>query len=113
MATGSHLKVKSMGDAVLGVKLNGTTKTPEPESFRVVFPGGSVDITRCDDNSYWVHIARNIEDRCIGQDHIQPGYMIDGRVDIEGQHSGHELANKIDDPMVEHVAIRVALSPAS
>jgi len=46
MTTGSHLKIKKMGDAVLGVELKGNPKEPEPIYFRVVLPFGHVDIVR-------------------------------------------------------------------
>lgn len=56
MKTGSHLRIKPFGDNVLGVKLEGNPRKPEPDSFRVEFPGGEVDIERCTDGSYWVHV---------------------------------------------------------
>ena len=63
MKTGSHLRIKSMGDATLGVVLEGNPSKPEPESFRIHFPGGVVDIERCSDNSYWVHVIADQKDR--------------------------------------------------
>ena len=46
MQIGSHLKIKKMGDAVLGVRLEGNPEKPEPIHFRVVLPFGDVDIVR-------------------------------------------------------------------
>lgn len=59
MKTGGHLKIESMGTAVLGVTLEGDKRKPEPDSFMVRFPGGIVDIERCTDGSYWVHVIVN------------------------------------------------------
>ncbi len=50
-----------MGDAVLGVRLHGDPRRPEPDSFRVHFPGGVVDLERCTDGSYWVHVIADLK----------------------------------------------------
>ena len=64
--TGKHLKIKKMGDAVLGVKLEGNPQKPEPIYFRVVLPFGDVDIARCDGFQ---------QDRaCIRGRHTTPGH---------------------------------------
>jgi hypothetical protein len=52
--TGQHLKIKPLGDAVLGVELEGRPAKPEPIHFRVIFPGGVVDVTRVAEGDYWV-----------------------------------------------------------
>lgn len=70
MKTGGHLKIRSFGDNVLGVTLEGNPKKPEPISFRVEFPGGQIDIERCADNSYWVHVIAN--QRQMVEDHEGP-----------------------------------------
>jgi hypothetical protein len=56
------LAVEDFGTEVQGVRLRGDPKVrPEPETFRVVFPGGDVDVVRCEDGSYWVHVRVDTE----------------------------------------------------
>jgi len=62
MTTGSHLKIKKMGQAVMGVKLEGNPAKPEPTYFRVVLPYGHVDVVRTNNDDYWVHIGTNHPD---------------------------------------------------
>jgi len=58
-ATGSHLKIKKMGDNVMGVDLKGNPAKPEPIHFRVSFPGGDVDVARTEEGKNWVHVRVN------------------------------------------------------
>ena len=80
--TGSHLKIEKLGDAVLGVVLHGDRNRPEPESFRVHFPGGHVDISRCTDGTYWVHIGTPRADFA-SPDGEPMGEIFDMRIDRE------------------------------
>lgn len=68
MKTGAHLKIESFGSNALGVKLLGNPQKPEPDSFRVEFPGGVVDLERCVDGSYWVHIIASGKARIVDQE---------------------------------------------
>ena len=105
MRTGKHLKIESMGDAVLGVRLEGNPAKPEPIHFRVCFPGGDVDIVRCSDGSNWVHFRVNREDDMTGE----TGHLVDARIDAEGLPVGDKV-EILDDPRVYHVAFRVVVA---
>ena len=105
--TGQHLKIVSMGEAVLGVKLEGNPKKPEPIHFRVVLPFGDVDIVRCTDNTYWVHIRNNTYQQIAEEAAKQAGVFIDGRIDITGKHSSECDAGDFGHPDMYHMAVRI------
>lgn len=107
-ATGAHLKVRRMGDDVLGVELEGNPKKPEPDHFRVVFPGGDVDIARHSDGSYWIHVAVNRPGRGLYDPEAPTGQLLDGRVDVEGKSASETSAGDLSNPAAYHVAVRVA-----
>ena len=53
-------KIKLLGDK---------TKRPESAQHIIEFPGGAVEVSRCDDGTYWAHIILNNEagiDDCEG-----------------------------------------------
>lgn len=104
--TGAHLKIKSYGDAALGVELEGNPNKPEPPHFRVAFPGGDVDIARCDDGSYWIHVRVNHPDHDPIPDE-QTARVINGRLDIHGKSTSENNMGDFGDPNLYHVAIRV------
>ena len=109
MKTGAHLKIKSMGENVLGVKLEGNPKKPEPDYFRVMFPGGSVDVSRCDNGEHWVHIR--VDSPLDGGDPQRGtfGKLVDGRLDCRDESSSviHERNPDLDNPSLYHAAFRV------
>lgn len=111
MKTGSHLRIKSMGSAVLGVELKGNPKQPEPIHFRVVLPFGDVDITRCTDGSYWVHVRRNTEEQVQCDIAEQVGQFIDGRIDVTGKHASDCDAGDFGHPDMDHMAVRIGPKP--
>ena len=97
--TGSHLKIKSMGDAALGVRLEGDPQKPEPIHFRVQFPGGDIDIVRTADNEYWIHLR------------VENGTISDARLDIHGKPASETDVGDFNDPGLYHVALRVKETP--
>jgi len=105
--TGKHLRIKRMGDNVLGVELEGNPKKPEPIHFRVEFPFGDVDIVRTTDDDYWVHVRVNHPD-----DGDEPyrtmGRVTDARLDIKGKHASECDAGDFADENLYHLAVRVA-----
>jgi len=106
MKTGNHLKIESMGEKVLGVKLTGNPQKPEPIYFRVVLPFGDVDISRCSDNSYWVHIRTNKPDDGDRPDRIM-GKFTDARLDIIGKHASESDIGDFSNPNLYHAAIKI------
>ncbi len=104
------LKVERMGTEVQGVRLKGDPRSPEPTHFRVQLPGGDVDIVRCDDGSYWVHVRVDgtEEERSLS---VPVGGIIDARLDIRGKHASDVDVGDFADPKLYHVALRVAADP--
>lgn len=106
MQTGKHLKVVSMGTKVLGVRLEGNPNKPEPEHFRVVLPFGDVDITRCSDNSYWIHIRNNHPNDGDSPER-RMGKFIDGRIDLTSKHSSECDQGDFGHADMYHMAVRI------
>ena len=106
MATGSHLKIMSMGDNVMGVELLGDPKRPEPIHFRVMFPGGDIDIVRTTDNEYWAHIRVNRKADGWDPDR-QMGRLVDARLDSLSKHASEMNPGDFADPDLYHLAVRI------
>jgi hypothetical protein len=107
MQTGKHLKIKQFGDAVSGVILEGNPAKPEPIHFRVVLPFGDVDIVRCTDNSYWVHVRTNTVEDTIAVDTRKVGKFVDARIDLTNEHADNSRAIQFQDPNMNHLAVRI------
>ena len=109
METGQHLKIEQLGEKAMGVKLEGNPKKPEPIYFRVKFPFGDVDVTRCSDNTYWVHVRINKPDD--GDDPNRPfGKFIDARIDLTTKHANETNTGDFKDPNMYHMAVKVGPS---
>jgi len=90
----------------MGVQLEGNKAKPEPIHFRVMFPGGDVDIVRTTDGEYWVHVRRNRpEDVIAGGGKV--GHITDARLDILGMHSAEANTGDFANPNLYHLAVRV------
>jgi hypothetical protein len=92
------------------VRLKADIKTPEPESFRVAFPGGDVDVVRTSNNEFWVHVRVNkrgdgfdLSDGS-GRDY---GQILDARLDSIGKSSSEMSAGDFADPNLYHLAVRI------
>ena len=106
MKTGSHLKITQMGEKAMGVKLEGNSQKPEPIYFRVVFPFGDVDIVRCDNGDYWIHVRTN--NRNDGQDPDRDfGKFVDARIDLTDKHPKESNLGDFANPNMYHMAIKV------
>jgi hypothetical protein len=105
------LKVQRMGDNCQGVRLYGDPDSygPEPEYFRVVFPGGDVDITRTTDGDYWVHLAVNHPEHPhrYPTEGVQLGRVRDGRIDRVDQSVNETDHGDLGNANVYHIAARV------
>lgn len=100
------LKVEEFGTHAQGIRLKGDPRNPEPEHVRIVFPGGDVDVVRCDDGAYWVHIRRNRPDDCVAGS-AEEGVLRDGRMDLTSKGVHQTDQGDIRHPDLYHVAIRV------
>jgi hypothetical protein len=84
------------------------TKAVEPAQHIITFPGGSVEVSRCEDGTYWAHIARN---RADNQQPEDVGVFLDGRTDSDSE--GVFAPVKIEDRGIYHVAIRIGMADRS
>jgi len=108
--TGAHLKVRPFGSNVLGVRLEGDRRQPEPAEFRVSFQGGDISVVRCTDGSYWAHVS---------VDHEQAGWfdsgsmkaarLTDARLDIVGKHAAETNPGDFLNDGLYHLAVRIAI----
>ena len=103
-----RLKVRDFGTEVQGVELLGDRRNPEPESFRVAFPGGDVDVVRTTDNEYWVHVRINTPERDGPEEYGVHGKLVDARLDVQGKHASDTNVGDFADPGLYHLAVRVA-----
>lgn len=108
-ATGKHLKLQNMGDNVIGVVLEGDPKKPEPIHFRVMFPGGDIDIVRTSDNQdYWVHLRVDRPDD--GQDpyrKVMDARIVDARLDCRDKAVTDTDVGDFKNPSLYHMAVRI------
>ena len=109
--TGSHLRIRKLSDTstVFGLELEGNRSKPEPETFRVKFPGGDVDITRTTDNQYWVHVRVNHEGHggfVPGED--MPARIVDARLDSINKATHEMNVGDFRDDGLYHLAVRIA-----
>lgn len=107
--TGSHLKIISLGSAVLGVRLEGNPRKPEPDEFRVNFPGGDVSVVRCSDGTYWAHVRVDHENHGMFTTGVdKPHRIVDARLDINGIHAADVNVGDFKNPELYHLAVRIA-----
>jgi len=107
MKTGQHLKIQAMGENVLGVRLKGDPKNPEPIHFRVVLPFGDVDIVRTTTNDYWIHARVNHQDD--GDDPYRHfGKFTDARIDLTSEHTANVNTGDFAHPDMYHMAVRLS-----
>ena len=102
------LAVRYMGEEVQGVELRGDPRArPEPTHFRVALPFGDVDVARCSDGTYWVHVRVNSEDDARALDDQVAGKLLDARIDVRGKHASESDAGDFAHPDAYHVAVRI------
>lgn len=109
---GKHLKVISMGSNVKGVKLRGDVDTPEDIHFRVMFPGGDVDIVRTTDNDYWIHVrVDHPEDGGNPERPVQDARITDARLDLKNKATSQVDVGDFNSSELYHLAVRVTREP--
>lgn len=100
--------IQTFGEAVLGVTLKGDPCQPEPETFRVALPWGTVDITRSTDirnPDYWVHIrAHQPDDVHSG---FAEGEFKAARLDQTDKHAFESDLGNFNRPTLYHVAVKI------
>jgi hypothetical protein len=79
----------------------------EPHEVHLHFPGGIVSITRCTDNTYWIHAdLLDIKDPDNGNK-VQVGRVVGARIDCAGMHVNDANTGDLANPALEHLAIRI------
>ena len=101
-----RLKVTDFGSTVQGVTLKGDRRNPEPESFRVQFPGGDVDVVRTTDDEYWVHVRVNRPGNTLDEE-APLGRIVDARLDITDRHASETKVGDFENPNLYHLAVRI------
>lgn len=91
----------------VAIHVKGDIKNPEPSSAMIIFPGGNVEVSRCSDGSYWVHIKRNVE-KCHATGN-PAGEIIDSRIDYTPE---AWVKNPSIPPIpahedIQHIAVRI------
>jgi len=104
-----RLVVQDFGSKVQGVRLCGDKRNPEPESFRVAFPGGDVDVVRTTDGQYWVHVRVNRPEDANDGPGFVIGKLVDARLDVTGKPASDCDAGDFAHPGLFHLAVRVAV----
>lgn len=98
------------------------TKKIEPESHRIIFPGGCISVERTTTGEYWAHIALNTKDRHEYQNgdftethrSSKLGRIVDSRIDYDFD----EYSRRVDageppmprlpaDEKAYHVAVKI------
>lgn len=85
----------------------GNKTSPEPAFGIIKFPGGHVEVTRCDNGTYWAHIS--IKDDT--GDSSKNGKIVKSRFDYDYETSIKMNKNVVPIPEeqgIEHIAIRIA-----
>lgn len=109
-------RVTKMGDEVEGVRITGNPRNLEPESFRVAFPFGDVQVVRATEGvgcDYWVHVYVNNSrhgsyspDADSGE-YSAEGVIKDARLDQTDKNSRDTNLGDFGRPELYHVAVRV------
>lgn len=79
---------------------------PEKPYTIITFPGGSVEIARCEDGRYWIHAAVRGDDA----EGRAPGRIVDARMDFDGRYEDEgnaALRRAVEAGDCNHVAFLV------
>lgn len=81
----------------LTVIIAGDKRNPEPGTLIVKLPGGHVEVSRCSDGSYWVHLQV-----------IDPTNIIASRIEYAHKPLAASVADMPDAERVNKLALRIA-----
>jgi hypothetical protein len=95
------------------IHIEGDRRRPEPSTAVITFPGGSVEVCRTSDGTYWVHVARTNERHAIPDDPARcEGVIVDSRIDYAygaaARYPGPAIPPMPAAADIDHLAIRVA-----
>lgn len=106
-------KVWQFGDAPKRLELHGDkTRKTESASHVIEFPGGAIELSRLDDNSYWAHIIINRDYAVQGVRGLKGSLarVVDSRI---GRHDRLEIPRIEDADELQQIAVRIAPVAAS
>jgi len=91
------------------IRLQGDRREPEPESVRIVFPGGSAEVVRTTQGDYWVHAtSHHPEHGLFVPGETEPSAITNARLDSVNKHTVDMALGDFADPGLYHVAVLVA-----
>lgn len=91
----ARAKVTHSDDAVQ-ITFNGDRRNPEPSTAVLKFPGGHIELARCNDGTYWAHVEV--------VDHIN---IVGSRVDY--MHGGsRSVADLPEANLVKKLSLRIS-----
>lgn len=106
-----------MGEKVVGVTITGDKRNNEPETFRIHFPFGDVEVTRANDGKniaetdYWIHIYVNNPDHrnYFKEDEYFPlvGVIKNARLDQTDKNASESDLGDFGRKELYHLAVRV------
>jgi hypothetical protein len=104
-------KVERFGTNAVGLRITGKIEDMEADHYRIVFPGGHVDVCRAVDGvkdpPYWVHVYVNKEDSN-GYDPTEATARIVGaRLDQTDKHAADSDLGDFEREQLYHLAVRV------
>lgn len=111
-----------MGQKVVGVNITGDRHNNEPETFRIHFPFGDVEVTRANDGKdatetdYWVHVYVNnptSPSYCPDEDsgaYAGPGAIKAARLDQTDKHASESNVGDFGRKELYHMAVRIGAS---
>lgn len=91
--------------------IEGDKRNPEPSHAIIRFPGGFVEVARCSDNSYWVHVRRNTSTN--GYEGEYAGTITGSRIDTDLPAPAKNVIDMPDEAHVIGYSLRIALEPQS
>jgi hypothetical protein len=106
--------VRPPGSDVQILTIKGDRHLPEPSMTVVRFPGGHVEISRCSDETYWIHTTINhpeAGDFVPGE--TVPGELLDAVIHQKGKHSVDSNLGDFGNSGTYDVAIRVGVRKGS
>lgn len=111
-----RFKIEKMGTNVEGIHITGNPRNLEPESFRIVFPYATVDVTRATEGAgcdYWVHVYVNnsrhggFSGSLDEGEFSAEGAVLDARLDQTDKHAAESNLGDFGRPELYHVAVRI------
>lgn len=105
-----NIKAEWFGEKSVGLVIRGDRRNPEPEEYRIRFPGGFISVVRAqdvDNPDYWVHMGVNRPDDVAGMDDEVTGRLVDGRIDSTERATHQANLGDLLKAGTYHFAIRV------